>query len=102
MSLRKSSRRRNGSKSEVLPKPNARRRCTPAPSSAGLALTSRLTGRRDILTSNKRVYSVEGASANARNEPLGVWLKLPISRNVETPTARLIHYAPSHRVKLGG
>jgi len=33
--------KRNGSKSEVLPKPNARRRCTPAPSSVGLDFTSR-------------------------------------------------------------
>src|SRR5437588_8959884 len=49
MSLRKSSKRRNGSKSVVLPKPNARRRCTPAPSSVGFALTSRLTGRMDML-----------------------------------------------------
>src|SRR5437868_2394977 len=48
MSLRKSSRRRNGSKSDVAPKPNARRRCTPAPSRVGLALTSRFTGRMDI------------------------------------------------------
>src|SRR5580704_8382127 len=48
MSLRKSSSSRNGSKSEVLPKPNARRRCTPAPSSVGLDFTRRLTGRRDI------------------------------------------------------
>src|SRR5579884_840084 len=50
MSLRKSSRRRNGSKSEVLPKPNARRRCTPAPSRVGLDLMSRFTGRMDIIT----------------------------------------------------
>src|SRR5438874_4979211 len=49
MSLRKSSRRRKGSKSEVLPNPNARRRCTPAPSSVGLDLISRLTGLMDIL-----------------------------------------------------
>src|SRR6266567_2106217 len=49
MSLRKSSRRRNGSKSEVAPKPNARRRCTPAPSRVGLALMRRFTGRIDIL-----------------------------------------------------
>src|SRR6266849_176953 len=48
MSLRKSSRRRNGSKSEVLPKPKARRKCTPAPSSVGLDLMRRLTGRRDM------------------------------------------------------
>src|SRR5947208_881240 len=48
MSLRKSSSRRNGSTSDVGAKPNARRRCTPAPSRVGLALTSRLTGRMDI------------------------------------------------------
>src|SRR5215472_8068124 len=51
MSLRKSSRRRNGSKSDVLPNPNARRNRTPAPSSAGLDLLSRLTGRIDIVGS---------------------------------------------------
>src|SRR6267142_5130176 len=48
MSLRKSSSSRNGSKSEVLPKPNARRRCTPAPSNVGFEEMTRLTGRRDI------------------------------------------------------
>src|ERR1022692_2116523 len=48
MSLRKSSRSRNGSKSEVLPKPKARRRCTPAPSSVGLDLLRCLTGRIDM------------------------------------------------------
>src|SRR5499426_3405234 len=51
MSLRKSSRSRNGSKSDVLPNPNARRSRTPAPSSAGLDLLSRLTGRIDIFGS---------------------------------------------------
>src|SRR5262245_6781258 len=51
MSLRKSSRSRNGSKSDVAPKPNARRRCTPAPSSVGLALISRLIGRMDMVRS---------------------------------------------------
>src|SRR6185369_16274698 len=48
MSLRKSSSRRNGSKSEVLPNPNARRRCTPAPSVVGFDFTRRFTGRMDI------------------------------------------------------
>src|SRR5579864_2171196 len=52
MSLRKSSSSRNGSKSFVLPKPKARRRWTPAPSSVGLALISRATGRRDMGTSS--------------------------------------------------
>src|SRR6266581_1306889 len=52
MSLRKSSSRRNGSNSFVFPKPNARRRCTPAPSRVGLDLISRLTGRIDILDSS--------------------------------------------------
>src|SRR6266404_3923803 len=51
MSFRKSSSNRNGSKSDVLPKPKARRRCTPAPSSVGLDLISRLIGRRDIASS---------------------------------------------------
>src|SRR5438105_11482562 len=55
MSLRKSSRRRNGSKSAVLPKPNARRRWTPAPSRVGLALTSRLTGRIDMMHSHSGI-----------------------------------------------
>ena len=32
----------------VFPKPNARRRCTPAPSRVGLDLMSRFTGRSDI------------------------------------------------------
>src|SRR6202034_2383195 len=41
-----------GSKSDVLPKPNARRRCTPAPSMVGLALTTRFTGRRDMWASS--------------------------------------------------
>src|SRR6266849_9287228 len=48
MSLRKSSRRRNGSKSDVAPKPNARRRRTPAPSTVGLAFTRRFTRLVDI------------------------------------------------------
>src|SRR5438876_10654933 len=51
MSLRKSSSSRNWSKSDVLPKPNARRRWTPAPSRVGLALISRLMGRSDMLVS---------------------------------------------------
>src|ERR1700690_3926817 len=64
MSLRKSSRSRNGSKSDVLPNPNARRRCTPAPSRVGLDLMSRLTGRRDMLGSSTEVYRVEHGAAN--------------------------------------
>src|SRR5579862_61776 len=48
MSLRKSSSSRNGSYSDVLPKPKARRRWTPAPSRVGLDLTIFLTGRSDI------------------------------------------------------
>src|SRR4051794_27878546 len=48
MSLRKSSSRRKGSNSDGSPKPNARRRCTPAPSSVSLERTSRLTGRMDM------------------------------------------------------
>src|SRR5215831_2451356 len=51
MSLRKSSRRRNGSVSAVFPNPNARRRRTPAPSTVGLDLMSRLTGRMDMSAS---------------------------------------------------
>src|SRR6266403_3241540 len=53
ISLRKSSRRRNGSKSDVLPKPKARRKCTPAPSRVGLDLINRLMGRSDILVSSE-------------------------------------------------
>src|ERR1039457_6867357 len=49
MSLRKSSNKRKGSKSVVLPKPNARRRWTPAPSRVGLDLITLWTGRMDIL-----------------------------------------------------
>src|SRR5881394_4379880 len=49
-SLRKSSNSRNGSNSWVLPKPNARRSLTPAPSMVGLASTMRLIGRIDIET----------------------------------------------------
>src|SRR5262249_17103042 len=48
MSFRKSSRSRNGSNSDVLPNPNARRKCTPAPSSVGLDLLSRLIGLMDM------------------------------------------------------
>src|ERR1700721_182101 len=48
MSLRKSSSSKNGSNSDVVPKPNARRKCTPAPSTVGLDLISRLIGRRDM------------------------------------------------------
>src|SRR5260370_22002526 len=51
MWLRKSSRRRKGSKSDGVPKPNARRRWTPAPSRVGLDRTRRLTGRMDMVTS---------------------------------------------------
>src|SRR5258708_34804852 len=51
MSLRKSSRRRKGSKSVVLPKPNARRRWTPAPSVVGFDLMTLWTGRMDMLGS---------------------------------------------------
>src|SRR5208283_130348 len=49
---------RNGSNSDVLPKPNALRRCTPAPSRVGFALTSRFTGRMDM-----------GASLTCTEEP---------------------------------
>src|ERR1017187_3283294 len=48
MSLRKSSNKRKGSKSVVLPKPNARRRWTPAPSRVGLDLITLWTGRMDM------------------------------------------------------
>src|SRR5438309_11809078 len=79
MSLRKSSRRRNGSKSDVLPKPNARRRCTPAPSRVGLARASRLTGRMDMFASNlgghgrvlqqqERIYGGIGLEARAEEK----------------------------------
>src|SRR5205823_849020 len=54
MSLRKSSSNKNGSKSDVLPNPNARRRCTPAPSMVGLDVMSRLTGRMDMAPQSLR------------------------------------------------
>src|SRR5208283_620370 len=73
MSLRKSSRSRKGSKSEVLPNPKARRKCTPAPSRVGLERTSRLMGRRDILTSSGRVYLVYRCSATPPRTSRDFW-----------------------------
>src|SRR5262245_57749314 len=49
LSLRKSSKSRNGSKSMVLPNPNARRRWTPAPSIVGFDWLTRLMALMDIL-----------------------------------------------------
>src|SRR5678809_115035 len=88
MSLRKSSRRRNGSKSDVFPNPKARFSRTPAPSSVGLDLLRRLIGRIDILASNafvrfsainlrnhamkkKREYGTNGKERNRLNK---VWI----------------------------
>src|SRR5579871_3257256 len=83
MSLRKSSSRRNGSKSEVLPKPNARRKCTPAPSRVGLASLSRRMGRIDIfafqlestvslfIESSNRTELVSRHAAEQRNQTFG-------------------------------
>src|SRR6266853_5788184 len=72
MSLRKSSKSRNGSKSDVLPNPNARRKCTPAPSSVGLDLIRRFTGRMDMEASSKdAVYSNESGRAKS-------WDGLPV------------------------
>src|SRR5882724_8948844 len=65
MSLRKSSSSRNGSKYEVLPKPKARRRCTPAPSSVGLDLISRLMGRMDIVSISDERRSEGGTPGNS-------------------------------------
>ncbi len=48
LSLRKSSKSRNGSNSVVSPKPNARRSFTPAPSVVGCDWVMRLTARMDI------------------------------------------------------
>src|ERR1700760_2191526 len=48
LSFLKSSSSKNGSNSLVSPKPNARRRCTPAPSSVGLDWMIFLTGRMDM------------------------------------------------------
>src|SRR6185436_12483310 len=48
LSLRKSSKSRNGSNSLVSPKPKARRRCTPAPSVVGVDWLTRLTARIDM------------------------------------------------------
>src|SRR6185369_4867487 len=39
---------KNGSKSDVFPNPNARRKCTPAPSIVGFDLITLLIGRIDI------------------------------------------------------
>src|SRR5579871_6805915 len=65
MSLRKSSSKRNGSKSEVLPKPKARRKCTPAPSKVGLASLSRRMGRIDMFAFQLRVtVSLFNAASN--------------------------------------
>src|ERR1039458_10059352 len=68
MSLRKSSSRRNGSKSDVLPNPKARRKWTPAPSKVGLDEAIRLMGRKDILTSCCGVYLVSRCSATRSGE----------------------------------
>src|SRR6267142_754290 len=54
MSFRKSSNSKNGSKSDVFPKPKARRKCTPAPSRVGLDFASRFTGRMDMLVSKAK------------------------------------------------
>src|SRR4030081_211128 len=72
MSFRKSSSSRNGSKSDVFPKPKARRRCTPAPSRVGLDLTSRLTGRMDILASSTESTFLHTVTANAQAVPLSL------------------------------
>jgi len=44
---------------DVLPKPKARRRCTPAPSRVGLDLLSRLIGRMDIPASSTQCVRPE-------------------------------------------
>src|SRR5579883_2033607 len=69
MSLRKSSSRRNGSKSDVLPNPNARRRWTPAPSRVGLALMSRCTGRIDMVVSCWSAAACGWSPAPRRSRP---------------------------------
>src|SRR5947207_15118502 len=91
MSLRKSSNSRNGSKSVVLPKPNARRKWTPAPSRVGLALTSRLTGRMDILPSSTKVYRA------ARNESNAQALDFDRFRVPPTPPAEPEPVSRAHR-----
>src|ERR1700722_8614880 len=65
-SLRKSSNNKNGSNSVVSPKPKARRRCTPAPSSVGLDGTMRLTGRIDMMLSLPNFGAVRNG---------GLWLQ---------------------------
>ena len=42
---------------EVLPNPNARRRCTPAPSMVGLDLMSFFTGRMDMVGLHRRMVT---------------------------------------------
>src|SRR5215472_12437496 len=86
MSLRKSSSSRKGSKSDVLPKPNARRKCTPAPSRVGLDLTSRLTGRRDIQASANRESTLQDIADLAHSvAAFGEAVKRAAGANVNPP-----------------
>src|SRR5436309_6067043 len=84
MSLRKSSSRRKGSNSDGSPKPKARRRCTPAPSSVGLERTSRLTGRMDIEAS----YEIISLAASRLHQRGGG--ETPMCRNIKP----LFNFAP--------
>src|SRR5882724_5830400 len=71
MSFRKSSSSKNGSKSDVFPKPKARRKCTPAPSRVGLDFASRFTGRMDMWPPAKG----KGERVKAKGERAGVKAK---------------------------
>src|SRR5438128_1769236 len=97
MSLRKSSNSKNGSKSEVLPKPKARRRCTPAPSMVGLALISFRIGRMDTLPflshpdphrSETPVLIARPAATGRESHPWRLWILLGLGLIVLAVIAR--------------
>src|ERR1035441_4679382 len=68
-SFRKSSRSRNGSNSDVLPNPKARRKRTPAPFRVGFASISRRTGLSDIMVSPVGSFLV-GVEGDKQDEVL--------------------------------
>ena len=88
LSLRKSSKSRNGSNSFGSPKPKARCNLTPAPSSVGLGRRTRLTGRMDMAA----VYS---APCETRRS-LACWCGRCSSEDwVATSTARSVRAGQS-------
>src|SRR5262245_48106451 len=76
MSLRKSSRRRNGSKSAVVPKPNARRRCTPAPSRAEHLLDLAMGALKEV-PFQRLAHGLPPTSASPDNARRGFALPRP-------------------------